>query len=112
MPDCETCTAAPSARETNLLKWNCHIPGKENTLWEGGFYPLTMEFSEEYPARPPKVCVGKCILGGIHDLQAPLKLQPPQTPICPLLNATRSANSPPGSFTPIFILAGPSACPS
>lgn len=63
MPDCETCTAAPSARETNLLKWNCHIPGKENTLWEGGFYPLTMEFSEEYPARPPKVCVGKCILG-------------------------------------------------
>jgi Ubiquitin-conjugating enzyme len=22
---------------------------------EGGYYPLTMEFSEDYPARPPKV---------------------------------------------------------
>lgn len=39
------------------MKWNCHIPGKEGTLWEGGFYPLTMEFTEEYPARPPKVGV-------------------------------------------------------
>ncbi|BDA42777.1 Sumo-conjugating enzyme ubc9 [Coccomyxa sp. Obi] len=39
---------------TNLMKWNCHIPGKPNTDWEGGYFPLTMEFSEEYPAKPPK----------------------------------------------------------
>jgi ubiquitin-protein ligase len=39
------------------MKWSCHIPGKEGTLWQGGFYPLTMEFTEDYPAKPPKVCV-------------------------------------------------------
>lgn len=52
-----------SDRSTNLMKWNCHIPGKPNTDWEGGYFPLTMEFSEEYPAKPPKVCnVGVCIM--------------------------------------------------
>ncbi|PRW60558.1 SUMO-conjugating enzyme SCE1 [Chlorella sorokiniana] len=40
--------------ETNLMRWKCFIPGKEGTIWEGGFYPLTMEFSEDYPAKPPK----------------------------------------------------------
>lgn len=24
------------------------------TNWEGGVYPLTMEFTEEYPSKPPK----------------------------------------------------------
>ena len=24
------------------------------TLWEGGIYPLTCTFSEEYPSKPPK----------------------------------------------------------
>ncbi|EIE24564.1 E2 ubiquitin-conjugating-like enzyme [Coccomyxa subellipsoidea C-169] len=38
----------------NLMKWNCHIPGKPGTDWEGGYFPLTMEFSDEYPAKPPK----------------------------------------------------------
>ena len=38
----------------NLLKWECSIPGKKSTLWEAGFYPLTMEFSEDYPSKPPK----------------------------------------------------------
>lgn len=38
------------------MKWKCHIPGKEKTDWEGGFYPLTMEFTEDYPTKPPKVC--------------------------------------------------------
>ncbi len=43
-------------RSQNLMKWTCFIPGKPNTDWEGGFYPLTMEFSEDYPTKPPKVC--------------------------------------------------------
>ena len=38
----------------NLLKWVCQIPGKKDTLWGSGFYPLTMEFSEDYPSKPPK----------------------------------------------------------
>ena len=40
----------------DLLKWECTIPGPDKTDWAGGFYPLTMEFTEEYPSRPPKVC--------------------------------------------------------
>eukprot|EP00009_Paramoeba_aestuarina_P003113 CAMPEP_0201511342 /NCGR_PEP_ID=MMETSP0161_2-20130828/3822_1 /ASSEMBLY_ACC=CAM_ASM_000251 /TAXON_ID=180227 /ORGANISM="Neoparamoeba aestuarina, Strain SoJaBio B1-5/56/2" /LENGTH=160 /DNA_ID=CAMNT_0047906803 /DNA_START=279 /DNA_END=761 /DNA_ORIENTATION=+ len=38
----------------NLMKWNCGIPGKEGTLWAGGVMPLTMQFPEEYPGKPPK----------------------------------------------------------
>lgn len=38
-----------------MLKWRCHIPGKQGTDWDGGYFPLTMEFSEDYPAKPPKV---------------------------------------------------------
>lgn len=45
---------ADPRRSVNLLKWKCQIPGKDNTDWAGGFYPLTMEFTEDYPAKPPK----------------------------------------------------------
>ena len=37
------------------MKWNCFIPGKKGTDWEGGYFPLSMEFSDDYPAKPPKV---------------------------------------------------------
>ncbi|KAG7666580.1 hypothetical protein Ndes2526B_g04952 [Nannochloris sp. 'desiccata'] len=40
--------------ETNLMKWKCYIPGKDGTIWAGGFYPLSMEFTDDYPAKPPK----------------------------------------------------------
>ncbi|TVU31898.1 hypothetical protein EJB05_23603, partial [Eragrostis curvula] len=38
----------------NLMVWNCTIPGKQGTDWEGGYYPLTLNFSEDYPSKPPK----------------------------------------------------------
>lgn len=38
----------------NIMKWNCGVPGKENTDWSGGLYNITMEFSEDYPSKPPK----------------------------------------------------------
>eukprot|EP00826_Nyctotherus_ovalis_P041648 TRINITY_DN4232_c0_g1_i18.p1 TRINITY_DN4232_c0_g1~~TRINITY_DN4232_c0_g1_i18.p1 ORF type:complete len:179 (+),score=50.38 TRINITY_DN4232_c0_g1_i18:113-649(+) len=38
----------------NLYKWEAGIPGKEKTLWEGGVYKLVIEFSEDYPNKPPK----------------------------------------------------------
>eukprot|EP00798_Chlamydomonas_sp_ICE-L_P019048 gene19048-25648_t len=38
----------------NLMKWLCHIPGRTGTDWEAGFYPITMEFSDDYPTKPPK----------------------------------------------------------
>ncbi|KAL8504898.1 hypothetical protein ACS0TY_016188 [Phlomoides rotata] len=37
----------------DLLVWHCTIPGKSNTDWEGGYYPLTMKFSQDYPTKPP-----------------------------------------------------------
>ena len=42
-------------RTVNLSCWICRIPGKPGTPWENGFYPLRMEFPDEYPTRPPKV---------------------------------------------------------
>ena len=38
----------------NLMKWECGVPGKSGTDWEGGLYKVTMEFTEEYPSKPPK----------------------------------------------------------
>eukprot|EP00455_Lapot_gusevi_P054589 TRINITY_DN877_c0_g1_i2.p1 TRINITY_DN877_c0_g1~~TRINITY_DN877_c0_g1_i2.p1 ORF type:complete len:162 (-),score=1.94 TRINITY_DN877_c0_g1_i2:180-665(-) len=51
--------ARPATNEdgsVNIMKWQCGIPGKKNTPWEGGVYKLSMYFSEEYPSKPPK-CV-------------------------------------------------------
>ncbi|KAI3784960.1 hypothetical protein L1987_44068 [Smallanthus sonchifolius] len=39
----------------NLMVWHCTIPGKIGTDWEGGHYPITLSFSEDYPNKPP-VC--------------------------------------------------------
>jgi ubiquitin-protein ligase len=39
---------------TDIMIWESGIPGKEGTDWEGGVYKVTMEFSEEYPSKPPK----------------------------------------------------------
>ena len=40
--------------EANLYKWDCLIPGKVGSLWEGGFYKLVLEFPSTYPIDPPK----------------------------------------------------------
>mmetsp|Transcript_193 Transcript_193/g.711 ORF Transcript_193/g.711 Transcript_193/m.711 type:complete len:160 (-) Transcript_193:79-558(-) len=39
---------------TNLMFWECGVPGKKGTDWEDGVYTVTMEFSEDYPSKPPK----------------------------------------------------------
>ena len=49
----------------DLMKWQCHIPGKPRTDWEGGFFPLTMEFTEDYPAKPPKVSLLSSTAGDV-----------------------------------------------
>ena len=38
----------------NIMTWDCVIPGKANTIWEGGRIKLTMKFSEDYPSKPPE----------------------------------------------------------
>ncbi|KAJ1272374.1 hypothetical protein BS78_06G197000 [Paspalum vaginatum] len=47
----------------NLMLWNCVVPGNQGTDWEGGYFPLTLHFNEDYPSRPP-VC--KCPAGFFH----------------------------------------------
>ncbi|XP_052863289.1 SUMO-conjugating enzyme UBC9-B-like [Anopheles cruzii] len=37
----------------NFLKWECAIPGKKDTSWEGGLYKMVMIFEEDYPISPP-----------------------------------------------------------
>ncbi|XP_041762364.1 SUMO-conjugating enzyme UBC9-like [Anopheles merus] len=37
----------------DLMTWECAVPGKKGTLWEGGLYKLRMLFLEDYPATPP-----------------------------------------------------------
>ena len=39
---------------SNIMLWETGIPGKEGTDWEGGLYKVMLEFSEEYPSKPPK----------------------------------------------------------
>eukprot|EP01033_Poteriospumella_lacustris_P005810 gene5810-4167_t len=49
--------ARPMKKEDNsmdLMKWETGIPGKDGTDWAGGVYKVTMEFSEDYPSKPPK----------------------------------------------------------
>jgi len=38
----------------DLMNWECKIPGKKGTLWEGGLYSLRMYFKDDYPSSPPK----------------------------------------------------------
>ena len=44
-----------STGTTNLMVWDCVIPGKAGTPWEGGNFPVTLEFNNDYPSKPPKV---------------------------------------------------------
>lgn len=39
----------------DLHNWSAGIPGKAGTLWENATYPLSINFPEEYPAKPPKI---------------------------------------------------------
>ena len=41
----------------NLMNWECAIPGKKGTLWEGGAYKIRMIFKDDYPSSP--VSLGK-----------------------------------------------------
>ncbi|KAF9887892.1 hypothetical protein FE257_009552 [Aspergillus nanangensis] len=38
----------------DLKRWECGIPGKTQTMWEGGLYKLDVTFPDEYPTKPPK----------------------------------------------------------
>ncbi|XP_020317382.1 ubiquitin-conjugating enzyme E2 A-like isoform X1 [Oncorhynchus kisutch] len=46
-------SGAPS--ENNIMVWNAVIFGPEGTPFEDGTFKLTVEFTEEYPNKPPTV---------------------------------------------------------
>ena len=41
--------------DTNIMIWNAVMIGPQDTLFEDGIFKLTLEFTEEYPYRPPTV---------------------------------------------------------
>ena len=47
----------------DILNWEVVIPGKDGTLWEGARIPMTMQFTEDYPNKPP-VCKFKLLSNG------------------------------------------------
>lgn len=41
----------------DLKVWECGIPGKEKTIWEGGLFKLVVTFPDGMPQHlPPKGC--------------------------------------------------------
>lgn len=38
---------------TDLMRWDCKVPGPDDTCWAGGVYPVTLKFPESFPAEPP-----------------------------------------------------------
>ncbi|XP_052725127.1 SNF1-related protein kinase regulatory subunit gamma-1-like isoform X1 [Vigna angularis] len=41
--------------ENNIMLWNAVIFGPDDTPWDGGTFKLTLQFTEEYPNKPPVV---------------------------------------------------------
>jgi ubiquitin-conjugating enzyme E2 I len=44
-----------SDNSSDLMNWECGVPGRPGTDWENGVYKVLMVFPASYPSRPP-VC--------------------------------------------------------
>lgn len=49
----ESINASPE--EGNLYLWSAFIEGPEGTAWEGGLFELKLEFTQDYPTKPPNI---------------------------------------------------------
>ena len=47
--------------EDNIMKWEAIIFGPEDSPWESGIFYLTLDFTEDYPNKPPQVKFQKTI---------------------------------------------------
>lgn len=56
-----TTSSAGVGAGLDLLHWEAGIPGKPGTPWEGGQYCLLLNFTEDYPTKPPK-CIFSPVL--------------------------------------------------
>ena len=50
----EGVSASPLSEE-NIYVWGATVFGPDDTSWEGGIFNLTLEFTEDYPNKPPSV---------------------------------------------------------
>lgn len=41
--------------ENDIMTWDALLFGPEDSIWEGSVFRLSIEFSEEYPMKPPLV---------------------------------------------------------
>nr|ACU14302.1 unknown [Glycine max] len=42
-------------QDNNIMLWNAFIFGPDDTPWDGGTFKLTLQFTEDYPNKPPTV---------------------------------------------------------
>jgi ubiquitin-conjugating enzyme E2 I len=61
LPDFYARPVRKADNSTDLMNWECGIPGKAKTPWEGGLFKLILRFTDEYPSVPPS-CVFKPVL--------------------------------------------------
>jgi len=54
MPGFEASPSRSTTGSVDYFKWHCKIPGLVDTPWEGGKYPLTIDFPDTFPTNPPK----------------------------------------------------------
>ncbi|KAK9480272.1 ubiquitin-conjugating enzyme/RWD-like protein [Lipomyces japonicus] len=45
--------SAGPVSEDNFFEWECLIQGPEDTSFEGGVFPATLSFPQDYPLSPP-----------------------------------------------------------
>ena len=60
----------------NLMNWECAIPGKKGTLWEGGLYKIRMIFKDDYPSSPVILLLFGYLFN-FRDIQPKCKFEPP-----------------------------------
>uniref|UniRef100_A0A6U3B4Y0 UBC core domain-containing protein n=1 Tax=Paramoeba aestuarina TaxID=180227 RepID=A0A6U3B4Y0_9EUKA len=41
--------------ENNIMLWHCWVFGPPETVWEGATFRVSIEYTEEYPVKPPRV---------------------------------------------------------
>ena len=63
----------------NLMNWECAIPGKKGTLWEGGAYKIRMIFKDDYPSSPVNIKTKKIseVKKILKSVQPKCKFEPP-----------------------------------
>ncbi len=55
LPSCCPSNLLGAPVDKNIMTWQAVIFGPEGTPWDGGTFTLVLNFSEEYPNKPPDV---------------------------------------------------------